>query len=315
MTRVVFMGTPEFAVPSLEALLDGGWDIAAVCTQPDRPSGRGHRLTACPVKEAALRHGLEVLQFERIHRQEGLDALRALRADLFVTAAFGQILSQKILDIPPMGTVNVHASLLPRYRGAAPIAWCIMEGERETGVTTMLTDRGVDTGDMLLRRRTDILPGETAGELSERLSRLGAALLAETLRRLEAGDCPREKQDEAQASHFPMLDKSHGRIRWTQSALRADCQVRGVTPWPGAWTVLPDGGILKIWKARPVPGAGRPGEVLRADARAGMAVACAEGALELVEVQGPGGRRMPAADYLRGHPLPAGLCLDGEASQ
>lgn len=312
--RIVFMGTPAFAVPSLAALLDHGYEVVAAVTQPDRPSGRGNKLTACPVKELAVSHGVPVLQFERIRRQEGLDALRALSPDLFVTAAFGQILSQKVLDIPQMGTVNVHASLLPAYRGPAPINWCIIEGETDTGVTTMMTDAGIDTGDILLQRQTPIGLEETAGELTERLASLGADLLIETLRRMADGTCPRIPQDEALASRHPMLDKAHGRIDWTQSATDIANLVRGVNPWPGAWTALPDGGTLKIWQAQAGLGMGEPGQILFADGRRGMAVACGEGALTILEMQAPGSRRMAAADYLRGHPIDSGLRLGMEES-
>ncbi len=309
MTRVVFMGTPAFAVPSLKALLDmPGFEVVAVCTQPDRPSGRGNRLTACPVKEVAAARGVPALQFERIRRQEGLDALRALKPDLFVTAAFGQILSQKILDIPKLGTVNVHASLLPKYRGPAPINWCIIEGETVAGVTTMLTDAGIDTGAMLMRREVAIGPDETAGELTARLSETGAALLTETL----SGPFSPVPQNEAEATRQPMLTKETGLIDWTQAAARVRNLVRGVDPWPGAYTFVPGLGALKIWKTAETDGAGAPGEVLYADGKRGMAVACGEGAIQILELQAPNGRRMPAGDYLRGHPIRAGLILKPE---
>lgn len=310
--RIVFMGTPAFAVPSLAALLDAGYDVVAAVTQPDRPSGRGKRLTACPVKELAVSRGVPVLQFERIRKQEGLDALRALSPDLFVTAAFGQILSQKVLDIPTMGTVNVHASLLPKYRGPAPINWCIIEGETVTGITTMMTDAGIDTGDILLQRETPIGPEETAGTLTLRLADIGAALLLETLACLAQGNCPRTPQDHEAATRQPMLDKESGRIDWTRDAEAISSLVRGVDPWPGAWTALPGGGILKIWRAKPAEGHGKPGEVLFADGKRGMAVACGTGALTVLELQAPGAKRMAAADYLRGHPLDSGLVLGME---
>lgn len=313
--RIIFMGTPAFAVPSLTALLDAGYDVVAAVTQPDRPSGRGKKLTPGPVKELALTRGVEVLQFQRIRREEGLAALGALQPDLFVTAAFGQILSQQVLDIPQLGTVNVHASLLPGYRGPAPINWCIIEGETETGVTTMMTDAGIDTGDILLQSKTTVGLDETAGTLTDRLSALGAELLIETLRRIEAGDCPRTPQDEALASYHPMLKKEHGRIDWTQGATAVSNRVRGVNPWPGAWTTLPDGGTLKIWSAKagePRNEADRtaaPGTILHADGKNGMAVRCGEGVLDIVELQAPNAKRMAAADYLRGHPITPGTRL------
>jgi len=311
--RIVFMGTPAFAVPSFLALLAGGYDVVAAVTQPDRPSGRGNKLTPCPVKAAAVSRGVPVLQFERIRRQEGLDALRALSPDLFVTAAFGQILSEKVLAIPLLGTVNVHASLLPAYRGPAPVNWCVIQGETVTGVTTMMTDAGVDTGDILLRREVAIGPEETAGSLSERLAGVGAALLVETLGQLAGGALARVSQDHGKATRHPMLTKEHGRIDWTRGARAIADLVRGVDPWPGAWTTLPDGGTLKIWRASVMEGHGTPGEVLHADGKRGMAVACGEGSLAVTELQAPGTKRMAAADYLRGHPIDTGCVLGMEA--
>ena len=302
--RVVFMGTPAFAVPSLRALLDAEFDVAAVCTQPDRPSGRGNRMTPCPVKALAVERDVPVLQFERIRRQEGLDALFALAPDLLVTAAFGQILSQRILDIPKHGTVNVHASLLPKYRGPAPINWCIINGETMTGVTTMMTDAGIDTGDILMRRETEIGPDETAGELSQRLSVLGADLLLETLHRIGMGNCPRVPQDHMRATSHSILSKELGRVDWTQHAARIENLVRGVNPWPGAYAEMTDGRTLKLWKARAVNGHGVPGSTLCADAKRGLVIACGDGALAITELQAPGARRMAASDYLLGH-MPA----------
>ena len=310
--KIVFMGTPEFGVPSLEALVAAGFDVAACCTQPDRPQGRKMTLTPCPVKLAAQKHGIEVLQFERIRRQEGLDAMRAIRPDLYVTAAFGQILSQKLLDIPKIGTVNVHPSLLPKYRGPAPVNWSIIEGETRTGVTTMMTDAGMDTGDILLVRETELSPDEDAAMLSERLARVGAELLVETLRRIEAGDCPRRPQDNEAASYFPMLTKETGRIDWMRGARRVVNLVRGVVPWPGAWTEFGEG-VLKIWKASPAAGEGKPGEVLSGDAKNGLVVACGEGAVRVEELQAPGAKRMPAEAYLRGKPIEKGLILGKES--
>lgn len=315
--RIVFMGTPDFAVPSLKALVAAGHDVVGVVCQPDRPRGRSGKPAPCEVKVAALELGLNVLQFERIRRQEGLDALRALAPELFVTAAYGQILSNKVLAIPSRGTVNVHASLLPAYRGSAPINRCIMAGEHITGVTTMFTDRGVDTGDMLLRRETEIKPGETAGELTLRLADLGAQLLIETLNELEAGTLVRTPQDEALASYQPMLAKEDGLIDWTRSAQAIECQVRGVNPWPGAYTPF-GGGTLKIWRATavdcPAEGDGlAAGQVIVSDRRAGLIVKCGQGALRLDELQLPGAKRMGVRDYLNGKPMPVGTAL-GEAT-
>ena len=303
--RVVFMGTPEFAVPSLKALLDAGYGVVGVFTQPDRPVGRGHKLAACPVKKLAVERGVPVYQFERLRNEEGLACLRALAPDIVVTAAFGQILSQALLDVPKMGTVNVHASLLPAYRGAAPINWCILNGETRTGVTTMLTDAGVDTGAMLLRRETDIGETETAAELSARLSQLGAELLIETLKGYIAGEIAPTPQDERLASRQPMLKKEMGLIDWTRSAKEIACQARGLDPWPSAYTDYL-GGTLKIYRARPVEGEGDPGTVLRSSAKEGLFVACGEGALEVLEMQAPGGKRMSARAYLAGKKIEPG---------
>ena len=303
--RVVFMGTPEFAVPSLKALLDAGYGVVGVFTQPDRPVGRGHKLAACPVKKLALERGVPVYQFERLRNEEGLACLRSLAPDIVVTAAFGQILSQALLDVPKMGTVNVHASLLPAYRGAAPINWCILNGETRTGVTTMLTDAGVDTGAMLLRRETDIGEVETAAELSVRLSQLGAELLIETLKGYIAGEIAPIPQDERLASRQPMLKKEMGLIDWTRSAKEIACQARGLDPWPSAYTDYL-GGTLKIYRACPVEGEGDPGTVLRSSAKEGLFVACGEGALEVLEMQAPGGKRMSARAYLAGKKIEPG---------
>ena len=303
--RIVFMGTPEFAVPSLKALLDAGYGVVGVFTQPDRPVGRGHKLAACPVKKLAVERGVPVYQFERLRNEEGLACLRALAPDIVVTAAFGQILSQALLDVPKMGTVNVHASLLPAYRGAAPINWCILNGETRTGVTTMLTDAGVDTGAMLLRRETDIGEVETAAELSVRLSQLGAELLIETLKGYIAGEIAPIPQDERLASRQPMLKKEMGLIDWTRSAKEIACQARGLDPWPSAYTDYL-GGTLKIYRACPVEGEGDPGTVLRSSAKEGLFVACGEGALEVLEMQAPGGKRMSARAYLAGKKIEPG---------
>lgn len=307
--RVVFMGTPDFAVPSLRALAGmEEVEIVGVFTQPDRPVGRGHKLEMPPVKREALENGLNVLQFERVRRQEGLDAMRALKPDLVVTAAFGQILSKKLLDVPRMGTMNVHASLLPRHRGAAPINWCLIQGERVTGVTTMLTDAGLDTGDMLLKREVEIGESETAGELTERLAQVGADLLVETVRRYAAGEIAPEKQNENEMTYEPLLTKELGKIDWKQDAQAIANLVRGVNPWPGAYTAV-EGGTLKIWLARPadVQTDRIPGTVIRASAKEGLFVACGGGtALEILEMQAPNAKRMNAKTYLSGRKIEIG---------
>ena len=303
--RIVFMGTPDFAVPSLQALAENGYEVAGVFTQPDKPKGRGNKLTPSPAKECAIRLGIPVFQPNRI-RRDGVEDLKSLAPDLCVTAAFGQILSQEILDIPKMGTVNVHASLLPRHRGSAPINWCILMGEEKTGITTMLTDKGIDTGDMLLQREMTILPEETAGELSSRLSKLGALTLLETLALLKAGNCPRIPQDHEAHTYEPMLKKEMGLIDWRKSAREIVNQVRGLTPWPGTYTPFPEG-ILKVAKVRAEEGlSGVPGQVLAADGKQGLIVAAGNSAVRILMLQAPGGKQMDARDYLRGHPLATG---------
>lgn len=305
--RIVFMGTPEFAVPSLNALVAAGYEVAGVFTQPDRPVGRGHKLAACPVKQCALEHGLSVFQFEKVGKPEGLAQMRALAPDVIVTAAFGQILTQALLDIPKRGTVNVHASLLPRYRGSAPINWCILNGETEAGVTTMLTDVGIDTGDMLLSRKTSIGEMETAGELTVRLAQIGAELLIETLKGYLAGEILPVPQDAAQASYQPMLDKSMGEIDWTMSAREIACRIRGLNPWPCAYTDM-EGGRLKLYLARPMESDvhALPGTVIVSGAREGLVVRCGEGAVEILEMQAPNARRMAARAYLAGKKIAVG---------
>lgn len=309
--RIVFMGTPEFAVPALRALLDNGYAVAAAITQPDRPAGRGQKLTVCPVKRLALERGVPVYQFEKIKSEAGVAGLKALAPDLVVTAAFGQILSRQILEIPRYGTINVHASLLPAYRGSAPINWCILNGETVAGVTTMLTDVGMDTGDMLLRAQTPIGELETAGELTARLSELGAQLLIETLKGYPHGGLVPQKQDERLASYQPMLTREMGHLDWTRPARELACQVRGLNPWPCAYTQGAMG-RLKIYLARPCAARGDApaGTVVVASAKEGLFVACGEGWLEILEMQAPNARRMAAKAYLQGKRIDVGTKLN-----
>ncbi|MDD4080439.1 MAG: methionyl-tRNA formyltransferase [Eubacteriales bacterium] len=310
--RVVFMGTPEYAANSLSALIAGGHEVAAVFTQPDRPRGRGGKVQEPPVKILAKQHGIPVYQPRRI-RLEGVEALRELSPALCVTAAFGQILSQEILDIPAMGTVNVHASLLPKYRGSSPAHWAIINGERETGVTTMMTDAGIDTGDILLQARTGIKRGETAGELTDRLAILGADLLIQTIDALAQGNCPREKQDEGSMSHYPLLSREHGRIDWRKPAGDIVNLIHGLNPWPSAYSDSPWGQI-KIHRAEATYGLGAPGEILLASTRDGLMITAGSGAVRVKAMQAPGGRIMAPEDFLRGHPMPAGTQrMNGEA--
>ena len=309
--KIVFMGTPAFAVPSLKALAeDGRYEIVGVITQPDRPAGRGNKLTACPVKQYALEAGLPVYQFERIRRPEGVEKMKELAPDVCVTAAFGQILTQELLDIPVHGTVNVHASLLPKHRGSAPINWCILMGETVTGVTIMRTDAGIDTGDVLRSVETPIGALETAGELTERLSELGAKLLGETLPDYLEGRLAPVPQDHENASYQPMLDKAMGAIDWTKPASEIACRVRGLNPWPCAFTDF-DGGRLKVFLAKAVAAdSDAPaGTVIASGPKEGMVVKCGDGALEILELQAPGGKRMAAKAYLMGKKIGVGTVL------
>ena len=304
--KIVFMGTPEYAVPSLDALDEAGHRIAGVFTQPDRPKGRGNALTASPVKEWALRHGVPVYQPRRI-RLESVEELKALAPDVCVTAAFGQILSQEILDIPRLGTVNVHASLLPEFRGSSPISWAILEGRDKTGVTTMLTDKGIDTGAILMQEECPILEEDTAGMLTEKLARIGADLLIRTLAGLESGSLTPRPQDESAMSYFPKLEKNMGEMDFSLPSQRLHDMVRAFDPWPGC-SFLSGSDRIKVWKTavRPWDGGQEPGTVLFADAGKGLWFKTGDGALEILEIQAPGGKRMRAADYLRGHRIAAG---------
>ncbi len=307
--RVVFMGTPQFAVPSLLALTKmADVEVVGAFTQPDRPVGRGKKMEKTPVKQAAEENGIPVFQFERVRKQEGLDCMRALKPDLVVTAAFGQILSKKLLEVPRFGTINVHASLLPKHRGSAPINWGIIMGDTHAGVTTMLTDVGLDTGDMLLKREVKILENETAGELTERLSFIGAELLSETIPLYLNGDIKPEKQDESQMSYEPLLTKETGLINWQSDAEKIARLVRGVNPWPGAYTQM-NGGVLKVWAAKAVNETTDcdAGTVMKANAKEGLFVACGnKSILEIVEMQAPNAKRMPAKAYLMGKKIEIG---------
>jgi methionyl-tRNA formyltransferase len=296
--RTVFLGTPAFAVPTLEAMVRAGHEVAAVVTQPDRPRGRGQAAAAPPVKEAAVRLGLPVYQPERVRRPEAVDHLRELGVEAMVVVGYGQIIPQSVIDLAPLGIINVHASLLPKYRGAGPIQWSILHGETRTGVTTMRIDAGLDTGAMLLKAETEIGPEENAIELAQRLAVLGADLLVETLARL--GEIVPENQDPAQATWAPLLKKEDGAIDWSQPAASIHNRIRGLQPWPGAQTSF-RGVPLHIWKSR-VSGKGRPeacptGSIISTKP---LLVATGDGALELLEVQLEGRKRISAADFVNG---------------
>ena len=309
--RIVFMGTPDFAVPSLNALLEAGFDVVGVFTQPDRPRGRGKKLVPSPVKEVAMAHGIPVFQPEKI-RRDGVEDLRQLKPDLCVTAAFGQILSQEILDIPTCGNVNVHASLLPKHRGSAPIAWAILQGDAEVGVTTMMTSRGIDDGDMLLCCSMPRPLQATCGELTEMLSVEGAKLLIETLRQMEAGTLKRIPQDHEAMTYDPMLKKEMGVIDWNQRAEEIVCRILALNPWPSC--SVPCGeGRLKLLRAEALTESGVPGMILHAAPDTGLVIGCGTGSVLITQLQAPGGKPMHSKDYLRGHTLQTGTSLQEKA--
>lgn len=303
------MGTPDFAVASLAALADAGHDICAVVTQPDRPSGRGYKLAPPAVKTAALERGLQVFQPETLKNEALLPLLEQTRPDAVVVAAYGKLLPQYVLGFPPLGCINVHASLLPKYRGAAPINWAVINGERESGVTIMYMEKGLDTGDMLLAVRTPIADDDTAGTLHDRLAALGADALVHALALLEAGRITPVKQDDSLHTYAPMLSRDDCRLDFRQSAKQVRDRIRGLAPFPGAFMTL-DGRQIKVYEAQFAPGVGEPGRVLYADKERGLVVACADGALRLDTLQPQGKRRMAAKEYLAGHPVLPGAAAE-----
>ena len=307
--RIVFMGTPDFAVPSLQALIDAGHDVCAVYTQPDKPQGRKQILTAPPVKTLALAHDIPVFQPNTLKKEDEQARLRELAPEVIIVVAYGKLLPKAVLDIPPHGCINVHGSLLPRWRGAAPIQWAVIAGDEMAGVTTMQMAEGLDTGDMLLTYETKVGEKETAGELFDRLAQSGAELLTQTLVKLD--EITPRPQDDAQSCYAHMLDKQMAVIDWSKSAHEIDCLIRGLNPWPIALTTL-SGERLKVFAAEKANGRGEPGTVLEADPKKGLTVACGEGALKLTEIQLVGGKRMKATDFLRGHAIEVGTKLGDE---
>ena len=296
------MGTPEFAVPCLAALYEH-CDVIGVVTQPDKPRGRGQKLVPSPVKAWAEAHGLPVWQPKRIKEEDFTAFLEEQKPDLMVVVAFGQILSQRILDIPPYGCINVHGSLLPRYRGAAPMQWCVIDGEKKTGITTMFMDAGLDTGDMLLKAEFPIGPDTTLEDVHDGLMALGAKVLIDTLEELSAGTLKRIPQT-GESNYAPMLTKETGHIHWQDCAQKIHNLVRGLDSWPGAYTFLA-GKKYKIWRTRCTTEKteAQPGTILRADKKEGLFVAAGDGVLEITELQAPGKKRMAAKDYLNGHAI------------
>lgn len=314
--RVVFMGTPDFSVPTLEKIIEAGHEVIGVVTQPDKAKGRGKKVLFPPVKEKALEHNLTVYQPKRAREPEFIEQMRELNPDVMVVVAFGQILPKALLDIPKYGCVNVHASLLPKYRGAAPIQWAVIRGEKVSGVTTMQMDVGLDTGDMLMKTEVALTEDETGGSLHDKLSVLGGELLIETLKGLEAGTIQPEKQDDSQTGEYArMLDKALGKVDFSMPAEEIERLIRGLNPWPSAYTFY-HGKTMKLWKAKVVSAdadgeAAAPGQILSVDKK-GFTVQTGAGALRILELQMEGKKRMDAGAFLRGCSMAAGEILGQE---
>lgn len=300
--NIVFMGTPDFAVPSLENIVKNKFNVVGVFTQPDRPSGRGYKLTPPAVKVTALKNDIKVYQPKKIKDSENIKTLKNLNPDVIVVVAYGQILSKEILEIPKYGCINVHGSLLPKYRGAAPIQWAVINGEAETGVTTMQMDVGLDTGDMLLKKATKIKPNETAGELHDRLSKIGADLIVETLNKTKDNTIIAEKQDDSLSTYASMLDKSMCEINWNKESLKVHNKIRGLSPWPVATSKL-NGNRIRIFESKIGKGNGKPGEVVSTTP---LTIACKTGAVEIHKLQQDGKRRMKSEDFLLGNKIEKG---------
>lgn len=300
--RVVFMGTPDIAATCLKKIIADGFEVVGVYTQPDRPKGRGMKMVYSDVKEVALANNLPVFQPENFREEETVEQLRALKPDICAVVAYGRILPQKVLDIPTFGCINIHASVLPQYRGSAPYQWAVLDGLTETGVSAMYLVREMDAGDIIEVSKTPIGENETAGELLDRLAVLGADLLSKTLTRFaETGMVPAVSQNSDEVSYAPMLDKTMCPINWNKTARQVHNHVRGLHPWPVATTQI-QGKTFKIHETRVVDGQGNPGQILELNKK-GLVIACGEGAVEIRSLQAEGGKRMAAPDYFRGHPL------------
>lgn len=307
--KVIFMGTPDFSVGTLEALIEAGHDVVLAVTQPDKPKGRGKEMQFTPVKECAIKHGIPVYQPRRVREAECIEELRKYNADIMIVVAFGQILPKEILEMTPYGCVNVHASLLPKYRGAAPIQWSIIDGEKVTGVTTMQMDEGLDTGDMLLKTEIPIEMDETGGSLHDKLAAAGASLCVETMKALEEKNVTPQKQGETTTAYARMLDKQLGNIDWTKSAEEIERLIRGLTPWPSAYTGW-NGKVMKIWAANVSDGeSGKAcGTIVKVEKNA-FYVQTGKGTLKVCELQIPGKKRMDAGAFLRGYEVKEGNVL------
>lgn len=309
--KIIFMGTPDFAVSPLEALIQAGHEVTAVVTQPDKPKGRSGKMQFPPVKECALKYDIPVLQPLKIRAPEAVAELKKYEADIFVVAAFGQILSKEILELPKFGCVNIHASLLPRYRGSSPVNWCIINGEQETGVTVMQMNEGIDTGDIYAKKSVPVDIKETAGSLFEKLARAGAQLIVEMLPKLEKGEIAPVKQDDSLACYVKVMDKSLGKIDWSKDAVFIERLVRGLNPWPGTYTTV-NGKNLKIWSSDVVEAddinTDNPGIIVRVT-KDYFDVACGRGMLRISELQLEGKKRMDTKSFLLGNPWKAGMRL------
>lgn len=307
--KILFMGTPDYAAAALKSLIEAGHEIVLVVTKPDKPVGRGGKIVFSPVKQLALENGLEIFQPTRVRDPESAQRLRDVQADIGVVAAFGQILSAENLSAPRLGCVNIHASLLPKYRGASPIQHAILEGERVTGVTIMQMDEGIDTGAVLLKEECEITPDETAGSLFDKLSSIGASLIVRALEEIEKGELKPVPQNEEEATMTRQIRKDMGEIRWHADAASIERQIRAMTPWPSAFTRLPDGRFLKIWRAQVNESdvaAAEPGCVQQIENNETIFVACGSGVLRILEVQLEGKKRMPVHDFLLGFPMQTG---------
>ena len=311
--RILFWGTPAFSLPALRALSEEGHLVVGVVTQPDRPAGRGREVQVSPVKREALDEGIPVLQPERARGLEFMEQVRALQPDLSVVVAYGQILKPEVLELPRLGSVNIHGSLLPELRGAAPVQWAIIRGHETSGVTIMRMDAGLDSGPMLLKVEEPILPDESGSELAARLAEIGAEALVEALALLEDGALVEEPQDHARATYAPKLDRETARLDWTLSAIELSRWIRGLDDVPGAWSPLGERGPVKLFRPRVEAGRGEPGTVLAADDE-GVLIAAGESAVRVREVQPPGKRRMPAGDWVRGRGVAVGDRFGGKSA-
>jgi len=301
--RIIYLGTPDFAVEPLKAIVGSGFNVVAVVSQPDKPVGRKKEIKPTPVKEYALSQNIQVFQFEKISKE--YEVLKKLNADIMVTCAYGQILTQEVIDLTPKGVFNIHASLLPKYRGASPIQSVILNGEKETGVTIMKTDIGIDTGDIVSVEKTEILPRETAGELFDRLSKIGSELIVKTLKNIQKGEVVFTPQNNEQASHCKMIFKSDAVIDFNKTAQEVFNKIRGLNPSPIAYTKF-NNKMLKIYRAELCEEVGEPGVVLQADKKSGIVIACKDKAIRLLTIQEEGGKQMSAFDFVLGRKIKVG---------